>query len=106
MHISPVYPTIPDDYNSEEVANTVLTSDLEQNELVFKQLFHNSFDIVFRKVRQAGENHWLVIYISSLVEEQMVDDHILKPLISVATKLDELTYEKAVDLDDQIISKG
>ncbi|KRF21795.1 spore gernimation protein GerA [Paenibacillus sp. Soil787] len=106
MHISPVYPTIPDDYNSEEVANTVLTSDLEQNELVFKQLFHNSFDIVFRKVRQAGENHWLVIYISSLVEEQMLDDHILKPLISVATKLDELTNEKAEDLDDQIISIG
>ena len=106
MRNKPAYPHIPEDHHDEDEENSRLTSDLEQNELIFKHIFHNSSDIVFRKVRLAGENHWLVIYLASLVDEKMIDDHILKPLISKYTKQDDWINEKAEALDDQIISVG
>lgn len=105
MHVNPVFPHIPENHDSEE-ENTRITSDLEQNELVLKDIFHNSSDIVFRNVRRDGENHWLVIYLSSLVEEQMIDDHILKPLIFTSTRQDDSIDENEQDQDDQMISIG
>jgi spore germination protein len=105
MHVNPVFPNIPeDDYSKEEY--TRFTSDLEHNELVMKQIFHNSSDIVFRNVRCAGENAWLVIYLSSLVDEQMIDDHILKPLIVISTQHDDSIDTYHQDLDQQMISIG
>ncbi|QGQ97311.1 spore germination protein [Paenibacillus psychroresistens] len=107
MRNKPGYPTIPEDILSEDEENsTRLTSDLEQNELVFKKIFENSTDMVFRRVQLAGENHWLLIYLASLVEEKVIDDHILKPLLSKYTKQEDLINEKAAGLDDRIISLG
>ncbi|TFE22706.1 spore germination protein [Cohnella luojiensis] len=99
------YPNIPE-VHSEEDKNSSLTSDLEQNELIFQRLFHNSSDIVFRKVRLAGKNHWLVMYLASLVDEKIIDEHILKPLISNRTKQNDRVSEKTEALDDQFISLG
>ncbi|MBW7453127.1 spore germination protein [Paenibacillus sepulcri] len=106
VRIKPGYPNIPEDDYSEDEENSRLTSDLEQNELIFKHIFQNSSDIVFRKVRLAGENHWLVLYFPSLVDEKMIDDHILKPMIAKSTTKDDLINEKAAALDDEIISVG
>ncbi|PAE40539.1 spore germination protein [Bacillus sp. 7884-1] len=99
-------PNISEDYHSEDEENSRLTSDLEQNELIFKNIFQNSSDIVFRKVRLAGENHWIVIYLATLVDEMMIDEHILKPLISKRIQQEDLENDKAEALDDQFISVG
>jgi spore germination protein len=99
-------PNIPEDHPSEDEENSRLTSDLEQNELIFKNIFQNSSDIVFRKVRLAGENHWIVVYLATLVDEQMIDEHILKPLISKRSKQEDLINDKTEGLDDQFISVG
>lgn len=106
MHVNPVFPNIPEEHNSEEEESSRFTADLEQNELVLKELFHNSSDIVFHNVRIAGENHWAVVYLSSLVEEQMIDEHILKPLIAISTKQDNVIDKNDLFLDNQTISIG
>jgi spore germination protein len=106
MRIKPGNPFIPEDHQSDDEENTRLTSDLEQNELIFKRIFQKSSDIVFRNVRLAGDNHWLVIYLASLVDEKIIDEHILKPMISNCKKQDDLISEKVEALDDQFISVG
>lgn len=106
MRIKPEYPKVQEDQHPEVEENVRLSSNLEQNELIFQHIFQNCSDIVFRKVRLAGQNHWLVIYISSLVDEQMMDDHVLKPLISNRTKQADLIDDKAEELDDHFISVG
>lgn len=106
MHIKPEFPNMPEDHQTDDEENPSLSSDLERNELIFKRIFQNSSDMVFRKVRLAGENHWLIIYLESLVEEKMIDDHVLKPLISNFTKQAPLINETTESLDDQIISVG
>ncbi|CAM4485543.1 spore germination protein KA [Paenibacillus endophyticus] len=103
MHKEPEYPTIPEDYHSEDEESPRLTLDLEQNELIFRRIFHNSSDIVFRKIGMAEQALWLVIFLESLVDEQIVDEHILKPLISNTSKQQEFDTQ-AEELDDQIIS--
>ncbi|MDQ0971142.1 spore germination protein [Neobacillus niacini] len=104
MRIKPL--NIQVDHHSEYEENSMLTSDLEQNELIFKKIFQNSSDIVFRKVRLAGENHWIVVYLATLVDEKMIDEHILKPLISKRSKQEDLINDKTEALDDQFISVG
>ena len=60
----------------------MLASDIKHNESIFKRIFHDSSDIVFASVRAAGREQWLVIFLASLVDEQLIDQHILKPLIA------------------------
>ncbi|WP_434082553.1 spore germination protein [Cohnella hashimotonis] len=61
-----------------------LTAQLDRNEATFRRIFKDCADIVFRSVRMDGQERLLIVYISSLVNEQTIDDHILKPLMSKA----------------------
>ncbi|WP_245995898.1 spore germination protein [Paenibacillus taihuensis] len=67
--------------------NIQVSSDLNQNEQALHTIFEHCSDIVFRKVRHASgaveTMEWLVIFLSSLVNEEVIDDHILKSMISL-----------------------
>ncbi|MZQ81463.1 spore germination protein [Paenibacillus sp. 5J-6] len=104
MRTKPGYPIIPEELQTEDVENLGLTKDLEHNELILKRIFHNSSDIVFRKVQKAGQNHWLIIYFTTLVDEELINDHILKPMITTSEKQEDIL--KTEWLDDQSISIG
>lgn len=104
MRNKPGHPIIAEDLYSEDEENSVLNTNLEHNELILKRIFHNSSDIVFRKVQKAGQNHWLIIYFATLVEEELINDHILNPMISKCKKYKPLFVEKTDSLDDQSIS--
>ncbi|BFT72952.1 spore germination protein [Paenibacillus sp. P36] len=106
MHKKPGYPIIPEDHHSEAEETANLNLDLEQNELIFKRIFHKSADIAFRKVQSAGKDHWLIIYFTTLVEEELINKHILEPMIAKSTKQDELFIINTESLDDQVISLG
>ncbi|MDR6550225.1 spore germination protein [Paenibacillus qinlingensis] len=105
LHTKPGYPIIPEDHLSEE-EHARLTTDLEHNESIFKQIFQKSDDIVFRKVQMCGQNHWLIIYFETLVDEVLIDDYVLKPMIAKSDKQDHVVIEKTDELDDHIISNG
>lgn len=104
MRTKPGYPIVPEELQSVDEENLGLTKDLEHNELVLKRIFHNSSDIVFRKVQMAGQNHWLIIYFATLVDEELINTHILKPMIAKSEKHEDIG--KTEWLDDQSISIG
>lgn len=104
MRTKPGYPNMPEKLHSIDEESAGLTKDLEHNELILKRVFHNSSDIVFRKVQMTGQDHWLIIYFATLVEEELINDHILKPLIAKSEKHEDIL--KTEWLDDQSISMG
>ncbi|CAH1222476.1 Spore germination protein A1 [Paenibacillus allorhizoplanae] len=105
LYTKPGYPIIPEDHLSEE-EKSGLTTDLEQNEFIFRRIFHKSDDIVFRKVEMCGQNHWLIIYFETLVDEVLIEDYVLKPMIAKSDKQEHVVIEKTDSLDDHIISTG
>ncbi|MCM3628315.1 spore germination protein [Paenibacillus glycanilyticus] len=84
-----------------------LTMDLNQNERTFRDIFKNCFDINFRKISLAGQERQLVIFIASLVNEEIIDDHILHPmLVNGIDKEAENEQYDAEALDNSVISAG
>ncbi|WP_127587181.1 spore germination protein [Paenibacillus koleovorans] len=64
-----------------------LAYDLEQNERKLRQLFPNCSDLVFRNVRLNAKTECLVVYLTTLVDEQVIEEHILKPLLASSESL-------------------
>lgn len=56
-----VYQTVIDDFEAIDEDNIHLTSDIEQNEMILKHIFHNCSDVVFRQVQKADKTKWLVV---------------------------------------------
>lgn len=55
---------------------------LEDNERYLRDAFRDCSDVVYRKVRTGEGADQLVVFLSSLVKEQIIEDHILKPLLA------------------------
>ena len=72
---------------------------------MIKKIFEKTSDIVYRNVRIAGQTKWLVIYFSSLVEEKMISDHVLKPLIANHDQQDS-SHNGVEVIDDGVIDVG
>ncbi|WP_308639904.1 spore germination protein [Paenibacillus silvisoli] len=100
--MKPRTPLIPAELEPEETgsAQTELTSNLEQNELIFRHIFQNCSDIQYRKVELEGNKERLVLFFSTLVDEQVVEEHILKPLIANSLDLEHANPKP----DDQVIT--
>jgi spore germination protein KA len=62
--------------------NNNLTPDIAENELLFKRIFEQCSDVVYRKIRLAGHVQWLIIYVESMVDEKTLEDNVLKPLMT------------------------
>ncbi|WP_430144709.1 spore germination protein [Paenibacillus rhizolycopersici] len=54
---------------------------LSNNERVLKQVFSNSSDILFRTVTLPGQPSLLLVYVDGLVNTNMLDQVVLKPMI-------------------------
>lgn len=78
-----INPAMLEDDHPEAVADEAIRTDAELNKAVLESIFSGCSDIVFRDVQPAGQNRWLIVYLSSLVEEKTIEDHVLKPLINV-----------------------
>jgi len=105
MRVKPAYVTIPEDHPPAETEELQLTTDLEQNEMVLKHIFENSSDLVYRKVRMEGQLRWTIIYFATLVEEKVVNEHILEPLLSGVNKY-EWPSRELDSLDVPLITVG
>lgn len=105
MRVKPAYVTIPEDHPPAETEELQLTTDLEQNEMVLKHIFENSSDLVYRKVRIEGQLRWTIIYFATLVEEKVVNEHILEPLLSGVNKY-EWPSRELDSLDVPLITVG
>ncbi|MBO7743790.1 spore germination protein [Paenibacillus sp. MWE-103] len=96
-----------DQYRTEELQlgeeERNLTSEIDRNEKLLKDIFRNCSDIVFRKIRVAGHLQWLVVFIKSLVDEKMIDEHVIKSLVKNDNTRDE-QFEEVEILDDQMVS--
>lgn len=86
--------------------NGQMTSDIEQNKIILKRIFHNCSDMVYRTIQQSGQIQWLIVYIESLVDEKHLDEYILKPLIFNNTQQDGFVPERIEVVDDRLISVG
>ncbi|NIK71630.1 spore germination protein [Paenibacillus sp. BK720] len=105
MRAKPKFPSIAE-VSPEDVGREELSSALEQNETIFRDIFKNCSDIVFRKARYAGQDS-LVVYLACLVDEQVIDDHILKPLFESGNEQEtEPAALGAAALSESIISAG
>ncbi|OAS15742.1 spore germination protein [Paenibacillus oryzisoli] len=105
LYTKPGYPIIPEDHPSED-ENSELTMDIAHNENIFRDIFQKSDDIVFRRVQICGQNYWLIIYFETLVDEVLIDDYVLKPMVAHSDKQEQVVIEKTDALDDHIISTG
>ncbi|MFC5448982.1 spore germination protein [Paenibacillus aestuarii] len=85
--------TIPEEPLSEVQEELTLTTDLDQNEKMLKHIFANSADFVCRNVRIEGQLRWMIIYFATLVEEKIVNDNILEPLLSGVHEYEWLSGE-------------
>ncbi|CAI6087741.1 spore germination protein [Cohnella sp. JJ-181] len=102
----PEYPTLPEETHDGDEAS-VLTADLDRSEATFRRIFTDCSDLVLRKIRPAGQQRRLVLYIASLVDEQVIDDHILQPAMSHREDdVARASPRSAKSLDEQMISAG
>lgn len=63
----------------------MVVPDLLANECYLKDVFQNCSDIVYRGVRLRDGSEICVVFITSLVNEQVIDDHILKPVLTLSS---------------------
>lgn len=106
MRRAPEFDGFPEGLESPEEENHSLTLDITQNEQVFKGIFQKDADIIYRHVRKEGEVRWLVIYFSSLVDEQVMNHHIIAPLVTASTQKVEGVFQSDEMWDDHLISIG
>lgn len=90
----------------EEEDHGELVPDLAYNETALKSIFRGCSDVIFRSIRLGGETRWIVVYISSLVDKKMLDEHILSPLIKRRTNPNENVSGSIEALDDLFVSIG
>ncbi|NIK21851.1 spore germination protein [Paenibacillus lupini] len=84
IRVEPGNASIPEELHAENEENAELTLDLNQNEMTFRDIFENCSDINFRKICLDGQEKQLVIYLATLVNEELIDDHILRPILDNA----------------------
>ncbi|WP_376745652.1 spore germination protein [Paenibacillus sedimenti] len=101
-----VYPDMLEDLLFADSEGDELTSDIAQNEKIFKEIFQNCSDVVYRKIRVSGQIQWLIIYLESLIDEKYLNDHVLQPLITESNIHNDFVPGHVEVLDDRMISVG
>ncbi|MCK9861031.1 spore germination protein [Paenibacillus sp. ATY16] len=105
MQAKPKHPFIAEG-SPEDNEHVDLSSALDQNEAMFQAIFKNCSDMVFRKVCYSGQES-LVIYLASLADEQLIDDHILKALFESDIEQEQGRKPSGAEaLGNSIISAG
>ncbi|NOU90524.1 spore germination protein [Paenibacillus sp. LMG 31460] len=63
----------------EKALSEPISKSLEKNELIFRNIFKNCYDIVFRRIQIFGQIDILLIYLDGLVDTKALDNTLLKP---------------------------
>lgn len=92
--------------NEKKIAQKMpLYKKLQDNEQWLQEMFNNCSDVVFRKFRIQGRFDALLIFVDGLVDNQRIDQMILKPLMydsrTIIASHDLMSFIK-----DQIVSVG
>ncbi|MED1792095.1 spore germination protein [Brevibacillus nitrificans] len=91
-------------YLADSDISTDFTSEIEQNEAILKETFQHCSDLEYRRIEVNHSLQWLIVYIDSLIDKKMLDEHVIKPM-QTSQKRDELPKEE-VDLKNKLISIG
>lgn len=76
--MKPPYSSIEEPQSSQQIS---LSSNLADNERSLHQMFLHCSDVVFRKFRIHGKNDAILVFVDGLVDNQRIDQMILKPLM-------------------------
>ncbi|QHW29614.1 spore germination protein [Paenibacillus rhizovicinus] len=77
--------SLPEEQPTAADETAMVSPELEANERYLRDVFQDCSDLVYRSVRLKAGSELLVVFVSSLVNEQIIDDHVLKPMLSLAT---------------------
>ncbi|NQX58288.1 spore germination protein [Paenibacillus qinlingensis] len=80
------------------------STDIEHNEKILKEVFQDCSDLVYRKVEINQKKQWLIVYIDNLIDTNMLEEHVIKPMLISVTR-DQVPTEPG-DLEDELISIG
>jgi spore germination protein KA len=89
----------------EEALSDPISTSLEKNELIIRDIFKNCYDIVFRRIQIFGQIHVLLVYLDGLVDTKALDNILLKPWM-LETPRPGLGELNSVDLmlEQQLVS--
>ncbi|MBB6732117.1 spore germination protein [Cohnella sp. CBP 2801] len=73
---------------------------------MLKNIFRNCSDIVFRSIRADEKMRWTVVFISTLVEDKLLEEHVLGPLLEDRPCSDMGLRPAMEVLKDRFISVG
>lgn len=68
--------------NDDPIKNQILSSNLTNNIQQLKIIFDRSFDVVYREFEISSSIKGILIFIDGLVDTELVDSDILKPLLN------------------------
>ncbi|MFF2479708.1 spore germination protein [Paenibacillus sp. NPDC058071] len=66
----------------EEELEREFTSDIDQNEKIFKETFQDCSDVQFRRVEVNHHNHFLIVYIDNIIDKKMLEEYVIKPILT------------------------
>ncbi|REE69714.1 spore germination protein KA [Paenibacillus taihuensis] len=66
----------------ESEETPTFTCDLGHNEDLLRKTFRNCADVEYRKIGDDRSEHCLVVYIENLIDKKMLDEHVIKPLLT------------------------
>lgn len=96
--------------NYETLKQFVLSRNVENNITRLKETMNNSFDIEDRYFKIAGTNiKAAILYIDNLIDENIVMEHVLKPLIIESAFVRNIVAEGVIDfqnITDYMLSIG
>ncbi|KRF04772.1 hypothetical protein ASG89_20935 [Paenibacillus sp. Soil766] len=88
----------------EEENNHVFSTDMDHNEKLIKEAFQDCFDLVYRKIEVKHNTKWLIVYIDNLIDTNMLEEQVIKPLLTSATR--DRVSTNSGDLKDVLVSIG
>ncbi|MFC4807692.1 spore germination protein [Paenibacillus sp. GCM10023250] len=106
MRGKPGLPSLPEALAEADGDEAGLSADLDRNEAEFRKRFDNCFDIVFRRGTLSGGERWLVIYMSSIADERVIDEQLLKPINAIGEARTAGRPLSAQALDERIVTAG
>jgi spore germination protein len=77
--------------------NYQLKTEIVQNEDLFKKIFQNCSDVMYRSIVSSGQVQWLIVFAESLVDEKLLNREVFEPLMSK----EEKKSIQVKDLNDQ-----
>lgn len=86
-------------------SNVNVSTDLTENEKLFRDTFHHCSDVVFRPIQIHEQTHLLLIYVDGLIDSKVLDEVVLKPIMfqGMPQGLDDITQLGQM-VKDQLIA--